>query len=96
MHAHPRRIVVLLSSLVRLMPIAFCIPPQRLQRRAYAGGRLWSRKRISEGLKIQGHHRREIQGSDNTRAGRRAVACIAFGMDSVPVDFPCSASAARA
>lgn len=53
MHMHARRIVVLLRALVRLMPIALCIPPQRLQRRAYAGGRLRFRKRISEGLQIQ-------------------------------------------
>ena len=59
MDTHARRIVAFLRALVRLVPIALCIPPQRLQGRAQAGGRLWFHNRISEGLQIQFYHRRE-------------------------------------
>lgn len=52
MHVHARRIVALLRALVRLSPIALCIPPQRLQGRAQAGWRLWFGNRIPEGLQI--------------------------------------------
>ena len=61
MHTHARRIFAFLRVFVRLAPITLCIPPQRLQGRAQAGGRLWFHDRISEGLQIQFFHRREYR-----------------------------------
>lgn len=47
------RVVAFLRALMRLVPMALCIPPQRLQGRARAGGRLRFRKRNPEGRQIQ-------------------------------------------
>ena len=43
MHTHTRRVVALLRALMRPIPVALCIPPQSLQGKAQAGGRLWFR-----------------------------------------------------
>ena len=41
MHTHACRIVAFLRVLVRLVPIALGVPPERLERRGQAGGRSW-------------------------------------------------------
>ena len=75
MHTRAFRIVALLRALVRLVPITFCIPPQRLQGRAQTGGRLLFRDRILETAQIQFFRQRESRSADDSRAGGRLVAC---------------------
>src|SRR5687767_4783657 len=52
---HPgagRLVLTLLRALMRLVPVALGVPPERLQRRREPGGRLIARQRVLVGLEI--------------------------------------------
>ena len=77
MHTHACRIVAFLCVLVRLVPIALGVPPERLESRGQAGGRLWFRNRVPEGMQVQFFRRREHRSADDTRFSGQPVGCVA-------------------